>query len=111
MRLVRDEQYLTISECRILRKIFGPVQNEDGFWRIRMNYELNDLMKKADIVRFVKSKRMAWLGHVMWMEGKRIPKTGRRRKNQRMTKEKMFIHFRLTQHVSGIIMSIVRRTD
>jgi len=25
-------------------------------------------------VRFVKSKRMAWLGHVMWMEGKRIPK-------------------------------------
>jgi len=68
-----------------LRKIFGPVQNEDGFWRIRMNYEPNDLMKNADIVRFVKSKRMVWLGHVMRMEGKRIPKrvlewkqTGRR---------------------------------
>jgi len=56
-----------------LRKIFGPVQNEDGFWRIRMNYELDDLIKNADIVRFVKRKRMAWLGHVMWMEGKRIP--------------------------------------
>ena len=28
----------------------------------------------ADIVRFVKSKRMAWLDHVMRMEGKRIPK-------------------------------------
>jgi len=39
-----------------------------------MNYELSDLTKDADIVRFVKSKRMAWLGHVMWMEGKRIPK-------------------------------------
>jgi hypothetical protein len=65
----RDEQYL-----RILRKIFGPVQNEDGFWRIRINYELNDLIKNTDIVRFVKSKRMAWLGHVMWMEEKRIPK-------------------------------------
>jgi hypothetical protein len=25
-------------------------------------------------VRFVKSKRMAWQGHVMQMEGKRIPK-------------------------------------
>ena len=25
-------------------------------------------------MRFVKSKRMAWLGHVMRMEGKRIPK-------------------------------------
>ena len=50
-----------------------------------MNYELNDLIKNADIVRFVKSKRMAWLGHVMRVEGKRITKgvlewkpTGRR---------------------------------
>jgi len=57
-----------------LRKIFGPVQNEDGFWRTRTNYELNDLTKNADIVRFVKSKRMAGLGHVMRMEEKRIPK-------------------------------------
>ena len=39
-----------------------------------MNHELNDLIKNADIVRFVKCKRMAWLGHVMRMEGKRIPK-------------------------------------
>ena len=70
----RDEQYLRIYERRILRKIFGPVQNEDGLWRIRMNYEVNDLIKNADIVRSVKSKRMAWLGHVMQMEGKRIPK-------------------------------------
>jgi hypothetical protein len=57
-----------------LRKIFGPVQNEDGFWRTRMNHELNDLIKNADIVRYVKSKRIAWLGHVMRMEGERIPK-------------------------------------
>jgi len=82
----RDEQYLRIFERRILRKIFGPVQNEDGFWRIRMNYELNDPIKTADIVRFVKNKRMAWLGHVMRMEGKKIHKsvlewkpTGRRK--------------------------------
>jgi hypothetical protein len=85
----RDEKYLRIFERRILRKIFGPVQNEDGFWRIRMNYELNDLIKNADIVRFVKSKRMVWLGHVMQMEGKRIPKrvvewkpTGRRKRGR-----------------------------
>jgi outer membrane receptor for monomeric catechols len=50
------------------------VQNEDGFWRIRMNHDLNDLIKNADIVRYVKSKRMAWLGHVMRMEGEIIPK-------------------------------------
>ena len=56
---------------------------------IRMNYELNDLIKGADIVRFVKSKGMAWLSHVMRMEGKRIPKgvlewkpTGRRNRGR-----------------------------
>jgi hypothetical protein len=51
------------------------VQNEDGFWRTRTNHELNDVIKNADIVRYVKSKRMGWLGRVMRMEGERIPKT------------------------------------
>ena len=70
----RDEQYLRIFEHRILRKIFGPVQNEDGSWRIRMNRELNELIENADIVRFIKCIRIAWLGHVMRMEEKRTPK-------------------------------------
>jgi hypothetical protein len=35
----RDEQHLRIFECRKMKKIFGPVQNKDGSWRIRMNYE------------------------------------------------------------------------
>jgi len=55
----RDKQYLRIFERRILRKIFGPVQNEDGFWIIKTNYELNYRIKNADMVRFVKRKRMA----------------------------------------------------
>ena len=63
----RDEQYLGMFERRILRKLFGPVQNEDGSGRIRMNYELNKLIENADIVRFIKSRRMTWLGHVMQM--------------------------------------------
>jgi len=67
----RDEQHLRIFERRKLRKIFGPVQNEDRSWRIRMNYELNELTGNADIVRFIKSRRIAWLGHVMRM---RTPK-------------------------------------
>jgi len=29
------------------------VQNADGSWRIRMNYELNELIGNADIVRFI----------------------------------------------------------
>jgi sorting nexin-29 len=61
----RDEQNLRISERRILRKIFGPVQNGNGSWRIRMHYEPSELIKNADIVKFIKSRRMAWLCHVM----------------------------------------------
>jgi hypothetical protein len=38
-----------------------------------MNYELNELIGNADIVRFIKSRRKAWLGHVMRMD-KRTPK-------------------------------------
>jgi len=39
-----------------------------------MNHELNGLIGNAYIVRFIKSRRIAWLGHVMWMDEKRIPK-------------------------------------
>jgi hypothetical protein len=42
------------SYRRILRKIFGPAQNKDGSLIIRMNYELNELIENADIVRFIK---------------------------------------------------------
>jgi len=40
-----------------------------------MNYELNELIESADIVRFIKkSRRIAWLCHVMRMDDRRTPK-------------------------------------
>jgi hypothetical protein len=39
-----------------------------------MNRELNELIENADIVRFIKSRRIAWLGHVMRMDDRRTPK-------------------------------------
>ena len=39
-----------------------------------MNYELNELIGNADIVRFIKIRRIAWLGYVMRMDDKRTPK-------------------------------------
>jgi len=39
-----------------------------------MNYELNELIGNADIVRFIKCRRIAWLGHVMRIDDKRTPK-------------------------------------
>jgi hypothetical protein len=55
----KKKKQLRIFEHRILRKIFGPVQNEDESWRIRMNYELNKLRENTDIVKFIKSRRLA----------------------------------------------------
>ena len=39
-----------------------------------MNHELNESIENSDIVRFIKRRRMAWLGHVMWMDDRRTPK-------------------------------------
>ena len=41
---------------------------------IKDEYELNELIEKADIVRFTKSRGIAWLGHVMRMDDNRTPK-------------------------------------
>jgi len=35
---------------------------------------LLELIRNADIVRLIKSRRIAWLGHVMRMDDKRTPK-------------------------------------
>ena len=48
-----DENLLRIFERKILRKIYGPVQEGDT-WRIRYNEELNGFIKGKDIVKFIK---------------------------------------------------------
>ena len=59
-----------------------------------MNHELNELIENADIVRFIKSRRIAWLGHMMWMDENGTPKRVLEwkpigRKSEK-TKEKMY---------------------
>ena len=41
-----------------------------------MIYELNELIENTDILKFIKSRRIAWLGHVMRMDDKRTLKSG-----------------------------------
>jgi len=53
---------LRIFERKILRKIFGPVII-DNIWRTRNNMETDKLIEGADIVRFIKARRIIWLGH------------------------------------------------
>ena len=55
-------------ERKILRRIFGPVVQQDGTWRIRMNLELDTLINSENIVKFIKSQRIRWLGHIYRIE-------------------------------------------
>ena len=69
----RTEMALGAFERKILRRIFGPVQ-QNAQWRIRYNDELFNLYKDNDIVTFIKLRRLEWAGHVYRMEDHRIPK-------------------------------------
>jgi hypothetical protein len=66
-----DENALRIFERKILRRIYGPVSEGDT-WRIRTNGELEDILSDEDIVRFVKSRKLAWLGNVEKMAVERM---------------------------------------
>ena len=69
----QDEERLRVFERKILRKILGPIQ-ENGEWRIRRNKEIEDYIDGEDIVRFIKSGRIRWAGHIQRMNEDRIPK-------------------------------------
>lgn len=79
-----DANKLRVFERKIIRRICGPVL-EEREWRIRNNDEINELIENEDIVRFAKSQRLRWIGHVERMADTRMPKriykasmTGRR---------------------------------
>ena len=55
---------LMIFERNVMRKIFGPTRSEDGYWRIKTNQEINDILKGQNIIGFIKKQRLNWLGHV-----------------------------------------------
>jgi hypothetical protein len=71
---VTEQNCLRVFERRVLRKIYGPAQDKDGTWRIKTNEELENLIKKKNIVRFIKSQRQRWLAHVIRMDTTRTVK-------------------------------------
>jgi hypothetical protein len=75
-----DGNILRRFERKIIR-IYGPVRQEME-WRTGNNEKIYDILSKEDIVRFVKARRISWIGRLERMEDSRMPK--------RMTREKIF---------------------
>ena len=57
-------QRLSVFERKILRKIFGPTKEDNGNCRIKINIELDELIKHRNIINYVKAQRLSWFGHI-----------------------------------------------
>jgi hypothetical protein len=70
---MEEERAMAVFERKILPKIYRPVK-ENELWRIRLNNELEAIIKGKNIVRFIKCQRTRWLGHIERMQDTAIPK-------------------------------------
>jgi hypothetical protein len=59
-------------ERKILRKIYGPIQ-EKGVWHPRWNSKIYNLYKDLDIMDDINIGRLGWAGHIR-MEDERVLK-------------------------------------
>jgi hypothetical protein len=50
-----NENYLSRFEIKIIKKIYGPIKQEEQ-WRIRNNEEIDEILKKENIVRDKKNR-------------------------------------------------------
>jgi len=64
------EQMLRTFERKILRRIYGPVQDQ-GHWRTRRESEIYNLYKVLIIVNDIKIRSTGWAGHIMRMDVRR----------------------------------------
>jgi len=64
-----------VTTCFLVDYIYqciGEILDSDGTWRTKTNEELEILIKKKNIVRFIKSQRLRWAAHVVRMDTTRI---------------------------------------
>jgi hypothetical protein len=74
-----DEDILRRFEKKIISRIYGPVR-QGREWRIRKNEAIDNIIRKKYIVRFVKARRISWIGYVERMEDSRMLKKVMREK-------------------------------
>jgi hypothetical protein len=62
---LRENHRLKVFENTVLRRIFGPKNNEDGSRRKLHNDELHSLYSSPNMFRTIKSSRMRWAGRMV----------------------------------------------
>jgi hypothetical protein len=70
---MEEERALAVFERKILRKIYGPMK-ENELWRIRRNDELEAIIKGENMFRCIKCQKIRWLGHIERMQDTAVPK-------------------------------------
>ena len=48
-------QKLSVFDRKVLREIFGPTKEAKGIWRIKINKELDELIKHRNIINYVQT--------------------------------------------------------
>jgi len=69
----KEEQAVLIFERKIFRRIYGP-KDEKEEWKSRTNRELEEMSKGENIIKWIKGRRISWLGHLERMEEDRMTK-------------------------------------
>ena len=69
-----DKQKLLVFERKILRRIYGPIKEIDGTWRLRRNNELYKIIRNQNIINFIQAQRLRWFGHVHRLPEERFVK-------------------------------------
>jgi hypothetical protein len=49
-------------ERKIMRKIYGPTRTDDGYWRLKNNQNINDILKGQNIIWFNKETKIKLTG-------------------------------------------------
>jgi hypothetical protein len=68
-----DQQMVDGFERKVLRKIYGPVQDK-GTWRSRYNDELYMLFKEPKLTTAIRLARLCWAGHMQRLGDDQMPK-------------------------------------
>ena len=90
----KEEQTLLIFGGKIFGRMYGP-EYENGEWESRTNRELEEMSRGENVGKWIKGKRISWLGHLERAQEDRMPKiftqelegTRRRRRPRKGWKE------------------------